>query len=106
MVLSMAYPQADTAAMIKVNFLYGSKPKRKFKETEVKSFGGLHGGHVSVQVGDTDYGFGPTVMPVHIFPKRRRKSVFEARESPGIPSDLHRRKSDTKVGKGLIFCIG
>jgi hypothetical protein len=78
-----AYSQADTSHVIKVNFLYGSKPKRKFRNTEVRSFGGLHGGHVSIQLGDTDYGFGPTVMPVHIFPKRRRQSVFEARELQG-----------------------
>lgn len=78
-----AYCQADSSAVINVHFLYGSRPKRKFKDTEVKSFGGLHGGHVSIQVGDTDYGFGPTIMPVHLFPKHRRQSVFEARELQG-----------------------
>lgn len=78
-----AYSQADSSAVIKVRFLYGSRPKRKFKDTEFKSFGGLHGGHVSIQVGDMDYGFGPTMMPVHMFPKRRRQSVFEARELQG-----------------------
>lgn len=81
--LSALYPQPDSARMIKVHFLYGSKPKRKFKDTEVKSFGGLHGGHVSIQAGDTDYGFGPTFTPVHLFPKHHRQSVFEARELQG-----------------------
>lgn len=83
--VSAAYCQADSSAVIKVHFLYGSKPKRKFKDTEFKSFGGLHGGHVSIQTGDTDYGFGPTIMPVHLFPKRRRQSAFEARELQGGP---------------------
>ncbi len=78
-----AYSQADSSAVIKVCFLYGSKPKRTCKNTEFKSFGGLHGGHVSIQAGDTDYGFGPTVMPVHLFPKRRRQSAFEARDLKG-----------------------
>lgn len=78
-----AYSQADSSTFIKVHFLYGSKPKRKFKDTEFRSFGGLHGGHVSIQVSDTDYGFGPTIMPVHLFPKRQRQSVFEARELQG-----------------------
>ena len=85
MALNLIYSQDDSTTVIRVNFLYGSKPKRKFKETEVKYFGGLHGGHVSVQAGDTDYGFGPTVMPVHIFAKRRRQSVFEARALDGQP---------------------
>lgn len=81
--LSACYSQPDSVGVIKVHFLYGSKPKRKFKDTEVKSFGGLHGGHVSIQTGDTDYGFGPTFSPVHLFPKRQRHAVFEARELQG-----------------------
>ncbi len=78
-----AYSQTDSSAVIKVHFLYGSKPKRQFKDAEVPFFGGIHGGHVSIQSGDMDYGFGPTVMPVHLFPKHRRQSVFEARELQG-----------------------
>lgn len=78
-----AYCQSDSSTAIRVHFLYGSKPKRKFKDTEFKSFGGLHGGNVSIQAGDTDYGFGPTIMPVHLFPKRHKQSVFEARELQG-----------------------
>jgi len=31
-----------------VYFLYGSKPKEEFKQTESKWFGGLHGGHVGI----------------------------------------------------------
>jgi hypothetical protein len=77
------YSQADTAVVIKVNFLYGSKPKRQFKKTEVKYFGGLHGGHVSIQAGDVDYGFEPTVARIHIFPKRHRQSAFAMRELSG-----------------------
>lgn len=73
-----AWAQSDTACTIAICFLYGSKPKHAFKATEYRYFGGLHGGHVSVQVHDTDYGFGPTCYPVHVFPKKQRKSAFEA----------------------------
>lgn len=41
--------QADTT-YIKVHFLYGSKPKKEFKESEDKWFGGIHGGHVGIEV--------------------------------------------------------
>lgn len=97
MALNLIYSQSDSVTMIRVNFLYGSRPKHKFKETEVKYFGGLHGGHVSVQAGDTDYGFGPTVMPVHIFAKRLRKSVFEARALDGQPRYSDGNKTVTLI---------
>lgn len=63
--------QIDSTIFIKVHFLYGSKPKKKFKATEFKYFGGIHGGHVSIQVGNIDYGFEPTDK-VHILPHRRQ----------------------------------
>lgn len=42
-----AYSQ-DTA-YLKVHFLYGSKPVKKFKESERKWFGGILGGHVGLE---------------------------------------------------------
>lgn len=35
---------------MKVHFLYGSRPSRKWKDTEPKWFGGILGGHVGVEV--------------------------------------------------------
>lgn len=52
--------QTDTSHIIKVHFLYGSKPLKKFKGTEMKYFGGIHGGHVTIEVDSVDYGFAPT----------------------------------------------
>ncbi len=34
---------------LKIHFLYGSKPKKKYKYVEKKWFGGIHGGHVGVE---------------------------------------------------------
>ena len=34
---------------VKINFLYGSKPAKGFKQTEQKHFGGLKGGHVNIE---------------------------------------------------------
>lgn len=44
---------ADTT-YIKVHFLYGSKPKREYKDTERRWFGGILGGHVGIEV-DSNY---------------------------------------------------
>ncbi len=52
-ILLTADLHADTT-YIKVHFLYGSRPKREFKDTEHKWFGGIHGGHVGIEV-DTNY---------------------------------------------------
>ena len=38
---------------LKVHFLYGSKPLKKYKDTEQKWFGGVLGGHVGIE-GDSD----------------------------------------------------
>ena len=46
-----AYSQDTT--FIKVHFLYGSKPLKKYKDTEQKWFGGVLGGHAGIE-GDED----------------------------------------------------
>lgn len=98
LLLNVVRSQPDSVRIIKVCFLYGSKPARKFKKTEVKYFGGLHGGHVSIQYKDTDYGFEPTCSPVHVFPKKQRQSAFVARE-------LNRRARYSPDSKTVTFLI-
>jgi hypothetical protein len=46
-----AFSQDST--YLKVHFLYGSKPVKKYKQTEPKWFGGKKGGHVGIE-GDSD----------------------------------------------------
>jgi len=41
---------ANDTIYIKVHFLYGSKPKREFKNIESKWFGGKLGGHVGIEI--------------------------------------------------------
>ena len=47
----LSYSQDNT--YLKVHFLYGSKPLKKYKDTEQKWFGGVLGGHVGIE-GDSD----------------------------------------------------
>jgi len=44
---SQVYSQDTT--WLKVHFLYGSKPLKKYKDTERKWFGGILGGHVGIE---------------------------------------------------------
>lgn len=77
--------QADSIAEIKVHFLYGSKPKRKYKDQELKYFGGLHGGHVSIEINGVDYGFEPN-RGFHVLARRKKfKSAYVANRLMGRP---------------------
>ena len=40
---------AQDSSFIKVQFIYGSKPLKKYRDTEKKWFGGLPGGHVGIE---------------------------------------------------------
>jgi hypothetical protein len=45
--------QAQDSVYLKVHFLYGSKPKKRYQDSEPKWFGGILGGHVGIE-GDTN----------------------------------------------------
>jgi hypothetical protein len=77
--------QNDSSHILKVHFLYGSKPIHKFKPTEKKYFGGLHGGHVSFEIDSVDYGFGHQGK-LHLFPhKNECHSIFRQKPTFGKP---------------------
>lgn len=71
----LGYSQNTTC--LKVHFLYGSKPLKKYKDTERKWFGGVLGGHVGIE-GDSDkiVNFTP-VGKFHLFAhKHNRHSAY------------------------------
>lgn len=94
----LASAQMDMTHVIKVHFLYGSKPIKAYKSTERKYFGGLHGGHVTIQVDSTDYGFRRVEKRTHMFPRKARNSVFVTKEMNGKP----RYSADRKTATFLI----
>jgi hypothetical protein len=68
---------AQDALNIKVQFLYGSKPHKKYKDTEQKWFGGIPGGHVGIE-GDSGkfYSF-EIVGKNKIFNGKRDNSAYK-----------------------------
>jgi hypothetical protein len=56
-----SFAQGDSIHLIKVHFLYGSRPLKKYKPDEKHWFGGIHGGHVSIEVDNKVIGFEPDV---------------------------------------------
>jgi hypothetical protein len=68
-----------------VHFIYGSKPARGHKHDEMKFFGGLHGGHSTIELDSVDYGFVPSGR-VHLFAHRKTfNSMFVAHKTHGLP---------------------
>lgn len=57
---------AGDSLFFKLHFVYGSKPKPGFKATEKKYFGGIHGGHVYMEIDHTIFSFGPDHGQWHI----------------------------------------
>jgi len=53
LVIQNSFCFSQDTVFIKVHFLYGSKPISKYKKTEHKWFGGIHGGHVGIE-GDSN----------------------------------------------------
>lgn len=76
LLFSMGIKAQDT---LRVHFFYGSRPGKLFKLQESKRFGGIHGGHVSLETEDGVYGFGPKGK-FHIVARRKkhkRHSYFQ-----------------------------
>ncbi|MEZ4804268.1 MAG: hypothetical protein R2852_01935 [Bacteroidia bacterium] len=75
--ISIVDGNAQDSTYLKVHFLYGSKPKFKYRKTESRWFGGKLGGHVGLEC---DSGELLNFLPdggVHIFSKEQdRNSIF------------------------------
>lgn len=64
-----------------VHFLYGSKPKAKFRKHEKRWFGGMLGGHVGIKYNDTSFLSFFYEGKVHIFQNKKRPNGRYALQS-------------------------
>ena len=62
----------DSTYTIKINFLYGSRPAKGYHKQESKLFGGIKGGHVSVEAGGRVLDFHPGNNP--LLPNNKKPS--------------------------------
>ena len=62
----------DSTYTIKINFLYGSRPAKGYHQQETRLFGGIKGGHVSVEAGGRVLNFHPGNNP--LFPNNKKPS--------------------------------
>lgn len=67
---------SDSSKTVTVHFLHGSKPAKGEEQNEAKWFGGLHGGHVYLQIDSILVSFYPK-SGFHVFPhKKERHSLY------------------------------
>jgi hypothetical protein len=75
-------PREDS---IRVLFIYGSYPANGYKKTERKWFGGIHGGHVALEIApDSVLSFRSAKHPCHVFPQKRHNSIWEIKTVHGM----------------------
>lgn len=65
---------ASDSLFVKVHFVYGSKPKSAFKKIEAKQFGGIHGGHVYLELENKIISYGTNNGKWHIFPHKSKNA--------------------------------
>ncbi len=84
---STSFGHGQDSAFIRVHFLYGSKPRSAYRESEPKWFGGKLGGHVGVEIGrDSILNFLPAGK-FHVFGKKEdRHSRFAIHDHDGFYS--------------------
>jgi hypothetical protein len=61
----------DSTTLLCINFLYGSKPAKGFKQTEEKRFGGIKGGHVNITLDGRVLDFVPNGR-CHLFSRNKK----------------------------------
>ncbi len=64
---------AQDSNFIKVQFIYGSKPLKKYRATEKKWFGGLPGGHVGIETDSSMVLDFHHVKSFHVFTAKKNK---------------------------------
>ncbi len=93
---------SQNATTIKVHFLYGSKPLKKYKDTESKWFGGVLGGHVGIE-GDS----GMVLSFIHHgkfhwFAKKNSRHSLYAEHSVKSFDGLMTRNADS-VKRAIVY---
>ncbi len=65
---------ASDSLFVKLHFVYGSKPKHTFKNSESKQFGGIHGGHVYMEANQKIISYGTNNGAWHIFAHKSKSA--------------------------------
>jgi hypothetical protein len=71
LLLSGLNASSQDSMLLRINFLYGSKPAKGYKQTEEKRFGGIKGGHVNIELNGRVLDFAPNGR-CHLFSQNKK----------------------------------
>lgn len=92
---------AQDSALLKVHFLYGSKPGKKYAASEPKWFGGKLGGHVGIELDSNQVlNFVPKGS-FHVFAKKDKHSSYAIHDTTSFYSILGRNADSVK--KAVVY---
>ncbi|MBN9298282.1 MAG: hypothetical protein J0I41_14805 [Filimonas sp.] len=92
---------AQDSNYLKVHFLYGSKPQKKYSATEPKWFGGMLGGHVGLELDSSKIlNFVPQGT-FHVFAKKDKHSRYALHDSTNFYSILG--SNGDSVKKAIVY---
>jgi hypothetical protein len=93
---------SQDSSYIKVQFLYGSRPLKKYKATEKKWFGGILGGHVGIE-GDSGkfYSF-EIVGKNKIFNGKKNNSVYKIESEEEFWSVMKTKEDSIKKATIIV----
>ena len=94
---------SQNTILLKVHFLYGSKPQKAYKKTEHKWFGGVLGGHVGIECDSGKVLDFIHHGKFHIFSKSRNRSSMYAEHNSKSFYEILGGKSDSV--KRAVVCI-
>ncbi|MDB5203028.1 MAG: hypothetical protein JWQ27_2437 [Ferruginibacter sp.] len=95
--LSFAVVATHAQQNITVHFLYGSVPAKGQLKTEKKVFGGKKGGHVTIEAGDSIFGFQPKGTCHMIGMKKNANGYFKAEQKTYWTKDTVSKKYTSVV---------
>ena len=86
----------DSGKIITVHIIHGSKALKEYRKTEIPLLGGMRGGHVVNQVGDSVYGFQFSRWELHIFPRRKKEKKIGIIQKEGV-EDWKKQFNEAKI---------
>jgi hypothetical protein len=95
---SLSYSQDS----IKVQFIYGSKPAKKYKHTEKKWFGGVLGGHVGIE-GDTGKFYSFEIHGKNkIFNSKPNNSIYKIETADEFWNIMETKEDSLKIATVIL----
>lgn len=99
-------PKEPAIDSVKVYFIYGSHPAKGYEKTERSWFGGIHGGHVALEIAPNKLlSFRSTEYPCHVFPHKHFSAMWEYKTIPQMWQTFPPHNYIVKDLKRAVFTI-